>query len=111
MPLLVGRPTGQSYLGRPPRMLQSVFLIGLGFVALRRRVVGLATRAALRRLFLREFARDHRDHWSVHRDQQVVLKLDKVVLLEHRLLVDQWRWHCIELERGLADLGLSCPAS
>ena len=41
---------------------QSVFLMGLGFVALRRRVWGLATwPAALRRLFLREFARDHRD--------------------------------------------------
>ena len=73
---------------------------------------GLATgRAALRRLFLREFARDHRDHCAVHRvdHQQVVVEFDKVILLEHRLLIDQRRRHRIELERGrdlLADLGL-----
>ena len=41
--------------------------------------------------------------------QQIVIELNEVVLFEHRLLVDQWRWHRIELERGrdlLADLRL-----
>jgi hypothetical protein len=101
----------QVDLGRLRRW-QSVFLTGLGFVALRRWVAGLATRrAALRGLFLRELARDHRDHCAVHRvdHQQVIVELDEAILLEHRLLVDQWRRHHIELELGrdlLANLGL-----
>jgi len=63
--------------------------------------VGLATwRVSLCRLFFRKFARDHRDHCAVHRidHEQVVVKLDEIVLLEHRLLIDEWRWHRVELE-------------
>src|SRR5262245_10378309 len=85
--------------GRRP----SFFLCDLGVVSLRRRVVSLATRrAALRRLFLREFARDHCNHCVVHRvdHQHVVFELDEAILLQHRLLVDQWRRHHIDLDGG-----------
>src|SRR5689334_25298105 len=88
-------------------LASSFFLGGLSFIALRRRIVRLATWCtSLRCLILREFARDHRNdtavHWVDH--QQFVFKLDEVVLLEDRLLVDERSGHRVELElRG--DLG------